>query len=288
MAKVVLVTGTSSGIGEAIALQQARAGNTVFATMRTPDTSGDGLRAAAATGLDIRVLQLDVTNDESVTNAIHEALAQTGRIDVLVNNAGISPIGCVEGSLEEAKHAFDTNYFGMLRTIAAVLPSMRQQGSGVIVNVSSVTGVLANAGSGSYAASKHAVEAMSESLAIETMSHGIRVIILQPGFIATRIFEKAQRGAPPSGPYETHVRRMRAMYTDPQNIAQPPSVVAEALQAALDDPEPKLRYKAGSAKIYIEGRRRLSDEQWIGTGRFLDDAEWFVETRKMFVVDAKG
>lgn len=284
MSKSVLVTGASSGIGKAIALHQARLGNVVFATMRNLDDGRALVDTAARESLSLSVLPLDVTNDASVASACAAAIETTGHLDILVNNAGISPIGSVEGSLEVAKHCFETNYFGMLRTISAVLPSMRARKSGIIVNVSSVTGVLANGGSGAYAASKHAVEAMSESLAIETIALGIRVIILQPGFIATRIFEKAQVGDPPSGPYEIPIRRMRLMYTDPQGIARPALEVAEALQAAIDDASPKLRCKAGSASVYIDTRRRIPDEVWVGTGQILDDAEWLTKTREMFVM----
>lgn len=274
--RVILVTGASSGIGEAISLHRARLGDTVFATMR--NTAASSLpKIAEEEELDIRLLTLDVTDDVSVTSAITEALAQTGHIDVLVNNAGISTIESVEGSLESARKLFDINYFGMLRTITAVLPSMRERHSGTIINVSSVAGFVANAGSGAYAASKHAVEAMSQSLALEVISLGIRVIILEPGFISTPIFPKAQRAEPPSGPYAKHIRRGRLVYSDPANRAAPVSVVAEVVSAALADPQPKMRYQAGSAKALIQGRLRTPDEEWLLLGAVPDEAddEWF-------------
>lgn len=278
-AKSVLITGSSSGIGKAIALHQAQLGNTVFATMRNTADGGELQQAAEQEGLDLRVLQLDLTDDQSVSGCISNALEQAGQIDVLINNAGISTIEAVEGSLEAARSVFEVNYFGMLRTIAAVLPSMRARRRGVIMNVSSVTGVAANGGSGAYAASKHAIEAMSESLAIETVEHGIRVIILQPGFIATPIFPKAHipYPEPPTGPYAKHLRRGLMVYSDPMNLAAPPRAVAEVVQEALVDPEPKLRYQAGSAKKFIDGRRAARDEDWVRLGLVEDDQEWFGE-----------
>jgi NAD(P)-dependent dehydrogenase (short-subunit alcohol dehydrogenase family) len=277
--RVILITGARSGIGEAIALHQARAGDIVFATTR----SGPGVglhQIAQQENLDIRHLQLDVTDDESVQAAITQALKQTGHIDVLVNNAGISTIESVEGSLEAAKQIFEVNYFGMLRTISAILPSMRERGSGTIINVSSVAGFVANAGSGAYAASKHAIEGMSQSLALEVIGLGIRVIILEPGYIATPIFQKAQRPEPPSGPYAKHIRRGRVVYSDPAKRAAPPSVVAEVVAAALADPEPQLRYYAGSAKPLITGRQRTSDEDWVKLGLIESDEDWFATVAK--------
>jgi NAD(P)-dependent dehydrogenase (short-subunit alcohol dehydrogenase family) len=284
MTRVVLITGSSSGIGEAIALHQARLGNTVFATMRDPATGGQALREAMASEpLDVRILQLDVTDDASVERACAEALGQTGHIDVLVNNAGVSTIEPVEGSVAAAHELFEINYFGMLRTISAVLPSMRERGAGTIVNVSSVVGVLANAGSGAYAASKHAVEAMSESLALETVALGIRVIILRPGFIDTPIFPKAHvpYPEPPTGPYAAHIRRGLMIYSDPMKVAAPPRLVAEILEGALTDPEPKLRYHAGSADAFISARRRTPDEEWIRLGLIPEDKAWFAEVDKL-------
>jgi NAD(P)-dependent dehydrogenase (short-subunit alcohol dehydrogenase family) len=274
---VWLITGCSSGIGEALALHRARLGDTVFATMRNVEAGGALKKLADDEKLDLRLLKLDVTDDDSVSSAIKDALEQAGHIDVLVNNAGISTIQSVEGSLAAARETFEINYFGMLRTITAVLPSMRERHSGTIINVSSVTGVVANAGSGAYAASKHAVEAMSQSLALEVNCLGIRVIILQPGFIATPIFPKAQGGEPPSGPYAKHIRRGRLIYSDPGKRAMPASIVAEIVSDALTDPQPKLRYQAGSAKALIQGRLRTPDEEWLTLG-LVDDAndeEWF-------------
>ncbi|WP_181233201.1 SDR family oxidoreductase [Enhygromyxa salina] len=273
----MFITGTSSGIGEALALHRARLGDTVFATMRNLDAGSTLEKIAAEENLDLRLLALDLTDDESVTRAVSDALDQTGHIDVLINNAGISTIQTVEGSLAAARETFEVNYFGMLKTITAVLPSMRERRSGTIINVSSVTGVVANAGSGAYAASKHAIEAMSESLALEVISLGIRVIILEPGFIATPIFPKAQGGEPPSGPYAKHIRRGRLIYSDPAKRAMPAVTVAEVVAGALTDPEPKLRYYAGSAKPLMHGRRRTSDEEWLSLGQVADDDDeaWF-------------
>jgi NAD(P)-dependent dehydrogenase (short-subunit alcohol dehydrogenase family) len=274
--RVWLITGCSSGIGEALALHRARLGDTVFATMRNLEAGGNLKKIAEDEKIDLRLLQLDVTVDDSVTNAIKAALDQTGHIDVLVNNAGISTIQSVEGSLAAARETFEINYFGMLKTITAVLPSMRERRSGTIINVSSVSGTVSTAGSGAYAASKHAVEALSQALALEVISLGIRVIVLQPGFIATKIFGKALAGELPAGPYAKHIRRCRLVYSDPGKRAMPTSIVTDTVAAALDDPQPKLRYPSGSAKALIQGRLRTPDEEWLRLGLVEDDKddEW--------------
>ena len=148
--RIVFVTGSSTGIGEAIALHFARLGDTVYATMRTPDKSGETLRAAAEVEeLDLTLLALDVNDDHSVARAIGAAMERSGRIDVLVNNAGLGNLASVEGvSMEDVKAVFETNVFGPLRTIQAVLPAMRERRSGTIVNITSISGRLVSGGHG--------------------------------------------------------------------------------------------------------------------------------------------
>ncbi len=282
---VTLVTGASSGIGEATALHFARLGHTVYASMRTPDASGSGLRQAAEEAhLDLELIALDVDDSTSVASAVGGVMERSGRIDVLVNNAGVLKLTSVEEvSLEEAKASFETNVFGPLRMMQAVLPAMRERGGGTIVNISSVAGRLVSAGHGIYAATKYALEALSEAVAIETRRLGIRVILIEPGFVSTPILDKAGGVEVGDGPYAPHLRRMRALYENARGGAEPPSVVAEVIARALDDPNPRFRYLAGAdAAPVIDGRARMTDEEWIDMGREMTDEEYFAESARRF------
>ena len=168
--------------------------------------------------------------------------------------------------MEDAKAIFETNVFGALRTTQAVLPSMRARRAGTIVNVTSISGRLVSGGHGIYSSSKYALEAMSEALAIETRKYGIRVIIIEPGFIATPMLDKVEPLEADS-PYIEVLGRMQAMYTHARADADPPSVVAEAIERALDDSEPKLRYVVGAgAEPTVLARTAASDEVWIEQG----------------------
>ena len=283
--RVVFVTGSSTGIGEATALHFARLGDTVYATMRTPDSSGEALRdVAPLEGLDLTLLALDVNDDHSVARAIAAAKERSGRIDVLVNNAGVGNLTSVEEvSIEEAKGVFETNVFGALRTMQAVLPGMRERRSGAIVNITSISGRLVSGGHGIYGASKYALEALSEGLAIETRKYGLRIIIIEPGFISTPILDKAAKQLDPDGPYVETLSRMQSMYTHARENADPPSVVAQGIAAALDDPEPKLRYIVGTgAKGTVLAREAASDELWIEQGAALTAEEQNAWGEKVF------
>lgn len=285
---VTLVTGTSTGIGAATALHLAREGHTVYASMRRPDVSGDVLRGAAEDErLNLEVIKLDVDDSASVASAVGSVIENSGRIDVLVNNAGILKLTSVEEiPLEEARAVFETNVFGPLRMMQAVLPVMREQGSGTIVNISSVAGLLVSAGHGIYAASKYALEALSEAVAIETRRLGIRVIVIEPGFISTPILDKGIAVEVGEGPYAPHLRRMQVLYKNARGGADPPSAVAEVIADALDDPTPRFRYVAGKdAATVLGGRARMTDEEWIDMGREMTDEEYFAESGRRFASD---
>src|SRR3954447_17267957 len=176
--RVALVTGTSSGIGEAAARALVDAGFTVYGTSR---------RAIAGEERDgVTFLPVDVTDDESVARGVREVLGRSGRIDVLVNNAGLGIAGAAEeSSIEQARALFDTNVFGSIRTTRAVLPQMREQGSGRIINVSSVLGFLPAPFGALYSATKHAMEGYSESLDHEVREHGVRVLLVEPAYTRT-------------------------------------------------------------------------------------------------------
>ena len=282
---VTLITGASTGIGEATALNFARLGHSVYASMRTPDASGGGLRGTAEDeGLDLELIALDVDDSASVASAVGAILDRSGRIDVLVNNAGLGNLTSVEEvPFEDAKAVFETNVFGSLRMMQAVLPGMRERRSGTIVNMSSVAGRIVSAGHGIYSASKWALEALSEAVAIETRRFGIRVIVIEPGFILTPILDKAGDIEIGDGPYAPHLRRMLALYNNARRGAEPPSVVAGVIADALHDPSPRFRYVAGEgAAPVLDGRARMTDEEWIDLGREMTDEEYFKESSRRF------
>ncbi len=281
---VVLITGSSSGIGLATALHFARLGHDVHAGVRNPATAAELRQAIDAEKLSIRTVTLDVDDAASVTGAVSEVLGRSGRVDVLVNNAGIGgggPIGDVP--VEWAKTLFETNYFGAIRMTQAVLPGMRERRSGAIVNVSSIAGRVAIAGHGHYSAVKHALEAASEALAQEVVAFGIRVAIVEPGVVVTPIFTKAKRFADPASPYSVHVHRLLLFYQMQMKMASQPDDVARVIHHAVTTSEPTLRYLVGEdAKRLAAGRQRLSDEEYVATGREMPDEEYLELMRRRY------
>ncbi len=276
--KNALITGSSTGIGFATTIHLARAGYRVYAGLRTMKNAGQ-LETAIASGLPIEIVPLDVDNDASVTKAVNELIRRAGVIDVLVNNAGIGGGGPIElVPIEVAKQVFETNYFGPIRMIRAVLPQMRERQSGAIVNVTSLAGRLASGGSGHYAASKFALEAASEILAVETRPFGIRVVIIEPGVVATPIFSKGQPPALDGNPYATPLRRMMKFFEAQLSQPTQPEAVAAVLQEAIETDSPKLRYTVGKdAELLLKMRQQVSDEDWIRSG-LLSDEELFERT----------
>lgn len=270
--KHVLITGSSTGIGFATAIQLARANYQVYAGLRSPKKA-EQLQTMIDSGLPIQMVELDVNDDASVANAVEEIRHKGGSVDVLVNNAGVSGGGPLEFvPIETAKQVFETNYFGAIRMIRAVLPQMRERRSGTIVNITSLAGRLASAGSGQYSASKFALEAASECLAVEVRPYGIRVAIIEPGVIATPIFTKAQPPNLEGNPYATPLRRMLKFFEAQLSQPTPPEAVATVVQEALESDSPKLRYTVGKdADLLLKMRQRMSDEEWIDSGLLSDD-----------------
>ncbi len=270
---VVLITGCSSGIGLVTALQFSRKGDTVFASMRDTSKAGDLERAAQSENLRVEVVQLDVTEDASVRKAVERVLASAGRIDVLVNNAGIGSDGPIEDTDDdEAKEVFETNFFGVLRVTRAVLPTMREQRSGTIVNVSSLSGKVSTPYGGIYSASKYALEAASEALYYEVHPFGIRVLIIEPGGFETRMGEHdwRVRRFTERSPYFEYERRFSESMTrlPGRGEGRNPQVVAQAIYDAIYTDRPKLRYLVGEDAEMIAGlRRQLDDEQFEQTMR---------------------
>jgi NAD(P)-dependent dehydrogenase (short-subunit alcohol dehydrogenase family) len=221
-----------------------------------------------------------------VDAAVTGVLDRAGRIDVLVNNAAVVHFTPIEHITDAAAaEVFQTNVFGPLRTIRAVLPGMRAQRSGAIVNVSSIAGRMAPFCTGLYVMTKYALEAATEMLAQEVVGHGIRVAVIEPGFHATRMIDDATRllGRDPTSPYADAERRIVAWFAAQKAIAADPQRVAEAIRHAITTAEPRLRYLVGDdAKQYVGGRTRMADEEWIALGRPMTDEEFFTEFARRF------
>ena len=281
-----LVTGTSSGIGLATAVSLARAGHVVAATMRNLDRAGDLRKIAADEQLPIDIAALDVDDDASVREAFATIAARHGPIDVLVNNAGVPGGGAIEETpVESFREVMETNYFGALRCMKEVVPGMRQRRRGTIVNVTSVAGRTATAPMASYAASKWALEALSECLAQEMRAFNVRVAIVEPGVIATPIFGKGRSSAPDS-PYP-HGRRLRALFAAALANPTPPSLVGDLIRDIVNGDSWQLRYPAGpDAAPMLKGRAMKSDEQVVEEAGASDEA-FLARMKRDFGLDLK-
>jgi NAD(P)-dependent dehydrogenase (short-subunit alcohol dehydrogenase family) len=279
---IAVVTGTSTGIGLATAATLARAGHTVYATMRNPKTGGEELRAIAEREhLPLHIAALDVDSDESARTAFAKILAEAGRIDVLVNNAGVNGFGEIEETpLAFFRAVMETNYFGALRCIQAVMPGMRERRSGCIVNVTSVAGRLSVASQAAYSSSKFALEAASESLAQEVKAFGVRVAIVEPGVIATPIFGKVQ--PPVADSQYPHSRRIYELFRTSLENPISPYVVGEKIREIVESGTWKLRHPVGpDAEGFLAWRASMSDEQWVEWGA-LSDEQWVEDVRQNF------
>jgi NADP-dependent 3-hydroxy acid dehydrogenase YdfG len=259
--QIALVTGASSGIGAAIAQHLAQAGLYVYATARRLD------RLQALRTANIEPLQLDVTSPESVKAAIDHILQHSGRVDVLVNNAGYGQWGAFEDvSDADARRQFDVNVFGLADITRAVLPIMRQQHAGRIINITSVAGKLSVPIVGWYSASKHAVEALSDALRGEVRPFGIHIAIIEPGSIKTEfdtVAHDALRKVSGNGPYKTLAERYSRMVSRFYRTAPGPEVIARAVHHAVTARRPRTRYALpldSRATILI---RRLAGDRMV-------------------------
>ena len=229
---------------------------------------------------------MDVDDDASVRAAVAQALAQSGRIDVLVNNAGIGVHGSVEElPLSEFRRTMETNFFGALRCIQAVAPGMRERRSGWIINVTSVAGRISNAPQAPYAASKWALEAASEALAQEMRPFGVRVAIVEPGIIATPIFGKVTPGTENS--HYPHSRRLAALFAASLKNPVSPYVVGEAIRRIAESDNWQLRYPVGpDAAPFLAWRAAMSDEEWVNYAA-VTDGEWVARVKRDFGLDVE-
>lgn len=282
----VLITGSSAGIGLATALAFGRAGHTVAATMRNPARSPELATIAAREQLPISVFTMDVISDTSVSAAVAQIEKALGPVDVLVNNAGIERMGSIEQlPLSDFRAVMETNYFGVIRCIQAVVPGMRERRNGCIINIASVAGHVALSPMASYTSSKYALEALSECLAQEVKPFGIRVAIVEPGIIDTGMARSI--GTPAAKTPYPQQRRNAALFRAILANPAPPSIVADKVLEIAVNGSWQLRHPVGpDALPFLGWRRQMSDEAWVDFGA-LDDNAWYDRVEADFGVDAR-
>ena len=290
MSSISVVTGANSGIGRATAIHLASQGHVVFGTVRSLDKAGKLQSMAAAAGVEVNLVELDVASDESVRNGFAEIMAATGGVlDVLVNNAGIGSNATVEDSTA-ADHldVINVNLCGAVRCQNEVLPGMRERGHGAIVNVTSVVGRIAALAQSAYVSSKWALEGLSEQLSQEVAPFGIRVAIIEPGITKTAIFAKNPDIPTRTGVYEAAYRRMFQMYAAGLAHATDPFEVGKLIHHAVTTDQPKLRYAVSwGAKELIEGRAAMTDEQWTALNLADDDNGYYDAFQAAFGLDLR-
>ena len=264
--KVAVVTGSSSGIGYETSLMLARNGFLTYATMRNLNKSENIKLVATKENLPIRINQLDVTDDVSVKNTVQAILSETGRIDVLVNNAGYGLNGAFEDlAMDEIKAQYETNVFGLIRTTQSVLPIMRRQKSGIIVNISSGAGRFGFPGSSAYISTKFAVEGLSESMSYELEPFGIKVVLVEPGVIRTNfVTVVAKKSQDPNSPYSQIMQKTDTVFENMMaNASSSPDIVAKVVLNAVTNENPNLRYLAGKdLETWLDSKRNMSDEEF--------------------------
>ena len=286
MGKACIVTGANSGIGRSTAITLARNDYTVFATMRSLER-GEKLREIAQElNLVIKAVELDVSDTDSVNQGINEILNQTDQIDILINNAGVGSNAVIEDvDIESDKSVFETNFWGVVRCIQAVLPTMRQQKSGHIIQVSSIAGRVGLPAQPIYSASKWALEGLSENLAHDLSSFGVQVSIIEPGVTRTAILGK-NNTVPQNADFENIYARMLDMYMQGIEANIRPEAVSETILQCLESSSHQLRWPvAWGAETMINARHdgSVSDEEWVEIGSLVNNREeWVRSFRQAF------
>ncbi len=286
MGKTCIVTGANSGIGRSTAITLAKNDYTVFATMRSLER-GEKLKGIAQElNLEIKAVELDVSDTDSVNQGINEILDQTDQIDVLINNAGVGSNAVIEDvDIESDKSVFETNFWGVVRCIQAVLPTMRQQKSGHIIQVSSIAGRVGLPAQPIYSASKWALEGLSENLAHDLSSFGVRVSIIEPGVTRTAILGK-NNTVPQNDDFENIYARMLDMYMQGIEANIRPEAVSETILQCLESSSHQLRWPvAWGAETMVNARHdgSVSDEEWVEIGSLVNNREeWVRSFRQAF------
>lgn len=283
--KTVIITGANRGIGLETALSFGRAGYKVFATMRNTSAATSLKRTITEESLPITILTMDVDSDNSVKLCIDSILDEHGSVDVLVNNAGIERHGSVEElTIEDFKSIMETNYFGTIRCIKSVLTQMREKRNGCIINISSVAGHIASSPMSGYAASKYAVEALSEVLAQEVKPFNIRVAIVEPGIIDTDMARGIQDGTDSMYP---HLKRFRGLFAASLQTPTSANLVASKIIEIAEENTSKLKHPVGpDAEPFLAWRASMSDEEWVDWNAASDE-EWYAAVARDFGLDAK-
>ena len=281
--KSIIITGTSKGIGLETALTFARARYKVFATMRNPANAADFKQMIVDEGLPIVISAMDVDDDESVITGIGSIIKENGPVDVLVNNAGIEYHGSIEEvPLADFKAIMETNYFGAVRCIKAVLTQMRENRHGCIINVTSIAGKISNTPLGPYAASKFALEAVSEALAQEVKPYNVRVAIVEPGIIDTKMARDITASGQSIYP---QVNRFGNVFEAALKTPTPPALVAEKILEIAGSDTWQLRHPVGPDAMRSLGwRAKMNDEEWINW-HAASDEEWYKAAKLEFKPD---
>jgi|TARA_B110000503_G_scaffold38738_2_gene63628 NAD(P)-dependent dehydrogenase (short-subunit alcohol dehydrogenase family) len=261
---VILVTGSSTGIGQETSLHMARRGHDVYAAVRSPDTAVALKEKITAENLPVTVIRLDLVDPASVKSAVAEIMQRSGRIDALVNNAGIGGGRAVEETpVAEAREIFETNYFGNVNVLLEVTPIMRKQKSGRIVTVGSLAGRVVMGCHAHYSASKWAMEGLSEALAQEMAEFKVKVAIIEPGCVLTPIWGKGSLPTEPS-PYQNSLQRLGRFFEFGLRRPAMPTDVAGAIEHAIESDQPHFRYPIGpDAEETIAARAKISDDEWL-------------------------
>ena len=286
MGKACIVTGANSGIGRSTAITLAKNDYTVFATMRSLER-GEKLREIAQElNLEIKEVELDVSDTDSVNHGVNEILEQTDQIDVLINNAGVGSNAVIEDvDIESDKSVFETNFWGVVRCIQAVLPTMRQQKSGHIIQVSSIAGRVGLPAQPIYSSSKWALEGLSENLAHDLSSFGVKVSIIEPGVTRTAILGK-NNTVPQNDDFENIYARMLDMYMQGIEANIRPEIVSETILQCVESSSKQLRWPvAWGAEAMINARHdgSVSDEEWVEIGSLVNNREeWVRSFRQAF------
>jgi NAD(P)-dependent dehydrogenase (short-subunit alcohol dehydrogenase family) len=277
----ILITGTSTGIGLTTALTLGRAGHRVYATMRNPSRAPELGETARKEGLPIKISAMDVDSDSSVKTAIADIQKDAGQLEVLINNAGVERNGSIEEiPLADFRQVMETNYFGPLRCIQALVRGMRERKSGCIINVSSVAGRIANSPLAPYTASKFALESLSEALAQEMKTFNVRVAIVEPGIIETPMSKRLEHS--PDGSAYPQLRRFSDLFIAALKQPAPPILVAEKIREIIESGTWQLRHPVGpDAEPFLAWRKSFTDEQWVDLNG-ADDDTWYARVERDF------
>ncbi len=267
MHQVALITGCSSGIGYETALMLGRNGFRTFATMRNTKKSDSLQEIIRKEGLDVSIQQLDVNDNASIENTINNIKNEANRIDVLINNAGFGLVGFFEDlTLDEIRDQFETNFFGALNITKKIIPIMRLQKSGTIINISSGAGQVGFPGISAYVSTKFAIEGFSESLTYELLPYGIKVVIIEPGVIKTNFFRNckvSEHSVKKNSTYSSSLDKFQKNIEIMQEHATSPTDVAKVIIQVLGNSEPKQRYIVGNdVAMILEAKKNLSDNEF--------------------------